>query len=345
MRETLSIMKKDFNSIRFERSYLSILILQLVLFATARSFSAGMILLSSPESAQEVFELEKLVRVGVMNFNLSLENLSYFNDKREGMRALEEGEINALLVFLGEENGVKEFELYARRDDPKRELAVSLVRSELKELKEEIQLERMEEKDILLQFLENSVEMNTRELEVIYTFVLPLLLLFSVLISGSLTIDLITEELERKTYSSLLSSPIKPHHFLNAKIWLPSILTAFQSSIWIFLFLFQEIYIQNVHFLLPFLFSLSLLYSSVGALFSSFFKRNRSAQLAYTMFMLLSLTYFLGLPIQYTPSYIITRLSLDPFYSLSDALLWFAFSPLFYLSSLLLSSYLLREAK
>jgi len=160
LRETLSIMKKDFNSIRFERSYLSILILQLVLFATARSFSAGMILLSSPESAQEVFELEKLVRIGVMNFNLSLENLSYFNDKREGMKALEEGEINAFLVFLGEENGVKEFELYARRDDPKRELAVSLVRSELKELKEEIQLERMEEKDILLQFLENSVEMN-----------------------------------------------------------------------------------------------------------------------------------------------------------------------------------------
>lgn len=345
MRETLSIMRKDFNSIRLEKSYLSILILQLVLFATARSFSAGMILISSPESAQEVFELEKSVRVGVMNFNLSLENLSYFHGKQEGIRALEEGEINAFLVFLGEENGVKEFELYARKDDPKRELAVSLVRSELKELKEEIQLERMEEKDILLQFLENSVEMNTRELEAIYTFVLPLLLLFSVLISGSLTIDLITEELERKTYSSLLSSPIRPHHFLNAKIWLSSALTTFQSFIWVFLFFFQGIYVENIHFLLLFLFFLSLLFSSVGALFSSFFKRNRSAQLAYTMFMLLSLTYFLGLPIRYTPSYIITRLSLDPFYFPSDALLWFAFSPLFYLSSLFISSHLLREAK
>lgn len=126
--------------------------------------------------------------------------------------------------------------------------------------------------------------------EFLYGILIPLLLIAPALISGGLIIDLLTEEMERRTLQVLLASPL-------------------QSLLWMLLLELNGIEILNKEAILIFTTSLSLLLVSCGSMVSLYYRRRGAAHFIYSL-LLLNL-FFASLAFHWvSPLGVITKLAL-----------------------------------
>ncbi len=350
------LLRKDFGSLSKEKTYISILILQIILFSTARSFTAGVILISDPDQAASIFDLGSLLTFGVLHNNTLTDSFSSKNievlpfiDESYGIRAVENGDID-MFVVTPDDLGILinspqriVVDVYYSKENRKKDLGMLLLKSSLNDFKKQIQGLRSSGENVYLNIMNADLPGNIGELEMLYTFTLPLLLLFSVIISGSLVIDLITEELERKTFQKLIQTPISLREIFISKSLLPAILTIVTGFFWLTIFMIQGIVIQNIIPLILFLFFISLIYCSIGLLVSIFFKRNKNSQTIYTVVILLSLFFITSTSTSYLPAFIVADLAMESGFDILPLAMWGIISMLLYLFALLVSPRMMGE--
>ncbi len=349
------ILIKDLNSLFKEKSFLSIVILQIILFSTARSFNAGLMLISNPDQAANIFDIGSLVKFGVLHndsFTRLLEKRTkvvFFENMKQGFDALKNNTINIFIIsppdlneLLYSQNKIV-IDAYYNGGGKKVDLSLLLLKSALSEFKDDVRNKRIGKNDVLLDIMNAKVPQGVGELEMLFTFTLPLLLLFSVITSGSFVIDLLTEEIERKTIHKILQTKAKIYDILIAKSLLPPLITISFAFFWIFIFALQSIFIQNIFVLIPFLFFISLFYSSIGLLISCSFKKNKPSQTAYTFVMLFSLLLITSSTSSFLPSFIVSELALDPFPNIIPVVFWVFLSLSFYFICILVSPRILGE--
>jgi len=119
-----------------------------------------------------------------------------------------------------------------------------------------------------------------------YTVLLPLLLFLPPFISGSVTVDTITEEIERGTLELLRVAPVSLVDIVDGKAIGMALLAPAQALLWILLLSANGISIGNVVPLIVLVSAVALLVVVLGTVLGLAMGERRQAQLLYSMLAL-----------------------------------------------------------
>lgn len=120
-----------------------------------------------------------------------------------------------------------------------------------------------------------------------YTVLIPLLVVLPAFISGSVAVDTITEELDAGTLSLLLVTPTSAAEILDGKALATIVLAPIQAAAWLALLWLNGTAIANPLLILVFVVALTGLLVTVGIGIAIRFPTRQSAQLLYSLSVLL----------------------------------------------------------
>ena len=142
-----------------------------------------------------------------------------------------------------------------------------------------------------------------------YTVLIPLLLFLPPFISGSVSVDAITEEIERGTLELLRVAPVSLVDIVDGKALGMILLAPLQALLWIVLLSFNNIAVQNVAPLLLFVTAIATIVVVVGTLLGLMTARRRQAQLLYSVLVILLFGSAIVLPEH--PATTVAKLAVD----------------------------------
>jgi ABC-type Na+ efflux pump permease subunit len=116
-----------------------------------------------------------------------------------------------------------------------------------------------------------------------YTILLPLLLFLPPFISGSITIDVITEEIERGTLELLRVAPVTLLEIIDGKALTMILLAPLQAVLWLVLMQFNGIDVTNHWYLLLLVTAFASIVVTIGMLLGLLLGDRRRAQLFYSI--------------------------------------------------------------
>jgi len=119
-----------------------------------------------------------------------------------------------------------------------------------------------------------------------YTVLVPLLLFLPPFISGSVTVDVLTEEIERGTLELLRVAPVSLTDIFDGKALGMALLAPIQALLWIALLTVNGIAIENALSLVVLVSAVALLVVVLGAVLGLTLGQRRQAQLLYSIIAL-----------------------------------------------------------
>ena len=120
-----------------------------------------------------------------------------------------------------------------------------------------------------------------------YTILLPLLLVLPVFISGSITVDSVTEEIDRGTLELLRVAPVGLQDIVDGKVAAAAGLAPIQAGLWIVLLELNGTSVANAPVLVGLVAGLALLVCGLGAAVALAAPDRRAAQFLYSVGVLL----------------------------------------------------------
>jgi ABC-type Na+ efflux pump permease subunit len=120
-----------------------------------------------------------------------------------------------------------------------------------------------------------------------YTILLPLLLVLPVFISGSITVDSVTEEIDRGTLELLRVAPVGLRDIVDGKVAAAAGLAPIQAGLWIVLLELNGTNVANAPVLVGLVAGLALLVCGLGAAVALAAPDRRAAQFLYSIGVLL----------------------------------------------------------
>ncbi|MFB6220080.1 MAG: ABC transporter permease, partial [Halolamina sp.] len=142
-----------------------------------------------------------------------------------------------------------------------------------------------------------------------YTVLVPLLLLLPAFIGGSVTVDSITEEIDRGTLELLRVAPLSPGAIVDGKLLASVLLAPAQAALWMALLTFNGTPVANLPTLLLLTTAFALAVSGLGAAVSLLTPDRRVAQFLYSTGVLVLFGAATLLP--GSPANTIARLAVD----------------------------------
>ncbi|WP_459846602.1 ABC transporter permease [Halolamina salina] len=115
-----------------------------------------------------------------------------------------------------------------------------------------------------------------------YTVLVPLLLLLPAFIGGSITVDSLTEEIDRGTMELLRVSPLSPAGIVDGKLLASVLLAPAQAALWMALLTFNGTPVANLPALLLLTTAFALAVSALGAAVALLSPERRAAQFLYS---------------------------------------------------------------
>lgn len=322
-----TIAAKEFKSILKEKTLLLMFLIQLFIASFAAFLVVGIFSYLSPEALEGYLPDADLA---VVTADEEHELIGYLAEKKgirlhvtqrfdDAVKAFYEGKVDGILVLPEEKaSGVKpiKFDLYL----PKMDIKATVIAAALKRPIEryEASVRKLRAQRLPPEFrgaLSFDLELPpSRRMSSYYEFVygilIPLLVIAPALISGGLVIDLLTEEMEKKTMQMLLASPLSLRRILDGKILVASSIAPFQSLLWMFLLEFNGIEILNKWAIFVFVAALALFLVACGSIISLIYGRRGAAHFIYSL-LLLNL-FFASLAFHWvSPFGVITKLALD----------------------------------
>ena len=119
-----------------------------------------------------------------------------------------------------------------------------------------------------------------------YTVLIPLLLFLPPFISGSVAVDVVTEEIERGTLELLRVAPVSLLDIVDGKALGMVVLAPLQALLWVLLLSTNGITVANLGTLVVFVTAVALLVVTFGVVLGLATKRRRPAQLLYSVLTL-----------------------------------------------------------
>ena len=115
-----------------------------------------------------------------------------------------------------------------------------------------------------------------------YTVLVPLLLLLPAFIGGSVTVDSLTEEIDRGTMELLRVSPLSPAGIVDGKLLASVLLAPAQAALWMALLSINGTPVANLPALLLLTTAFALAVSALGAAVALLSPERRAAQFLYS---------------------------------------------------------------
>jgi len=283
----LAIAKRELGGLRKEKTILLALAIQLFIAAFSSFLVVGLVSLYDPGSVEGYSvdvavagdAADDLVAVAARQDGL---DPTRYGSPQAAHAAFESGGSDAVLVADRRPSG----RIDVRATVPDGNVRTTLVVVQLREtLKDYERAEREERADRLDTVpLELPPEQRSNPYyDFTYTVLVPLLLFLPVFISGSITVDSITEEFDRGTLELLRVAPISFARILDGKLLASALLAPAQAALWLALLSANGTRIANIPTLLALVGAFSLLLTAVGVAVSLLAPDRRVAQPAYSV--------------------------------------------------------------
>jgi ABC-2 type transport system permease protein len=285
----LVIAKRELAGLRKEKTILLALAIQLFIAAFSSFLVVGLVSLYDPGSVGGQ-------SIDVAVAGNSSEELLAVADRRDGLEATRFG--SPLAATAAFQNGHTDAVLIANRGTngrtsvqatvPDGNVQTTLV---VVELRETLRAFERTERDRALAAgrLESAPlalppeQRSNPYYDFTYTVLVPLLIFLPVFISGSITVDSITEELDSGTLSLLRVAPLSFADILDGKLLAAALLAPVQALLWMGLLTLNGTQIANLAVLIGLVCVLSVFMTAIGVIVSLLAPDRRIAQPAYSV--------------------------------------------------------------
>lgn len=283
-----AVVKKELGSVLRDRTIIISILIQLFI----ASFSSGLLLgMLSLYDADTILRFSgEGIRIGVVGkaddplASLMTErglNVTTFPTLTEAQSAFYSGEVLALVDTPQDANGLTEIKLYLPDSDTVSSLIRMVIQEPLKQYENVLRAER----GIEVRYTDLQGKPAT-SFEFVYSVLIPMLMFFPAFVAGSMSIDMITEEVESKTLQTLLSAPLTISGLIGAKIVSAVILAVIQCAAWLVLLQLNDIDIQNKAWILLLALVIAGITSTSAAVGAAFLQDRERSQFIYSLLLL-----------------------------------------------------------
>ena len=288
-----TIAKRELASLSREKTIVLALLIQLFIAAFSSFLVVGLTSLYDPSSVES-----GEVRIGVTG-DVQDELLEAARDaegvqarafasREQAMAAFDADRVNAVLTgtTVPTEDGSK---LSVIATAPAENLRTTLIVVQIRSVLTQLEAQERMERAASLEFqpIETPPETDSSPyFGFTYTVLIPLLLFLPPFISGSVSVDAITEEIERGTLELLRVAPVSLVDIVDGKAAGMILLAPLQAILWIVLLSVNNIAIANVVPIVVFVTAIATIVVVVGTLLGLLTAKRRQAQLLYSVLVI-----------------------------------------------------------
>ena len=329
MNGSLVISIREINAMLKERSFLLMILLELLLVSSSGLLSVGYVLMTSPESSTTLTQLSNLVYVGIVSdtpdgFSKAFEaggvHYTNYHSFSVAYKDFVDGLTDAVVVGdISEDAKPSVVTVYLPSNSPKAPITKLALKRVFLSLEDSLRRQKVDTYAPRLQFATYRImnyKPQARYVEIYFVFTLPLLLFLPCVVSGSLSIDSITQDLESKRMLNLVAAPLTYAQIVFGKSAGSFLLSIFQSALWLAVMSLTFINPQN-HLTLLFICGLySVIFMNAGTIIALYVKRMKNSQILYTFISMSAISLFSPLAnthpilLANSPSYLLTSTAL-----------------------------------
>lgn len=284
----LAIFKKELTSVLRDRTIIISILIQFFIASFSSGLLLGMLSLYDPDTILRFSDGG--IRVGVVGdaesplARLMRERglgVTTYPTIQEAQAGFYRNEVLALVDTPRDANGNTEVKLYL----PDSDTISSLIRMVIQEPLKQYENYLRAEKGIEVRYTDLQGKPAT-SFEFVYSVLIPMLMFFPAFVAGSMSIDMITEEVEGKTLQTLLSAPLTISGMVGAKITAAVFLAVLQCIAWLTLMQVNNIVIQNTSWILLLALVIAGISSTSAALSAAFLQDRERSQFTYSLLLL-----------------------------------------------------------
>jgi ABC-type Na+ efflux pump permease subunit len=284
-----AIARRELSTLRTEKTIVLALLIQLFIAAFSSFLVVGLVSLYDPASV-DGYEVQVAVTgdatedlLAVTDDREALRGVPYPNEA-QAMSAFGEGRVDAVLVTEEVDDRI---EVTAVAPDGNVRTTLAVV-----QLRETLQAFERLERD------QRSGSLSSTPLSLppagetspyfgfTYTVLIPLLCFLPVFIGGSIAVDSVAEEFERGTLELLRVAPLDVVDVVDGKVWAAAALVPAQAGLWLLLLSLNGTRIAAPLALVALVAAVGVGVVAIGAFVALFAPERRTAQLLYSMAIL-----------------------------------------------------------
>ena len=300
MDKRLTVARRELASLRSEKTIVLAILIQLFIAAFSSFLAVGLVSLYDPGAVSDGFVVEFGV-TGEASEDLdpvllgeeSWEAVEY-ETRADALSDFRRGEVHAVLVVERGPDGRAQVEAIA----PDGNIRTTLVVTQLKAVLDEF--EQRERRRLSSRLERRPVDPlpdsgSSPYFGFTYTVLVPLLTFLPVFLSGSVTVDAITEEYDRGTLELLRVTPLTATDIVDGKLLAMGLLAPLQAGAWLLLLSFNGTAVSNPLEILLLVAAFSVVVVALGALLALHLRDRKQAQFLFSMGLLVtfSATYLL----------------------------------------------------
>jgi len=283
----LAVVKKELASVIRDRTIVISILIQLFIASFSSALLLGMLSLYDSDTILQFGGAG--IKIGVVSSDNVLGSLMskrglqmvQYATLTDANDAYYRGEVLAIVDTPQDANGLTEIKLYL----PESDTVSSLVRMVIQEPLKQYENVLREEKGIDVRYTDLKGKPST-SFEFVYSVLIPMLMFFPAFVSGSMSVDSITEEVENNTLQTLLSAPLTLNGMIGAKIVASVIISILQCIAWLTLLQLNGIAIQNTGWILLLALIIAGITSTSAALGAVLLKDRERSQFIYSLMLL-----------------------------------------------------------
>ncbi len=323
MSQYLVLLKRELKSITKEKTIIFAIMVQFFIASFSSIILVGIMAFYDPSSIGE--NTRVTIKVGVVGDMRSPMlgylkdrdiNVKMFSDFTGAEAAFRSGQVDTVMFIPESRSGVIDMKLTLPEMDIQKTVIFMVLDEPLKRYENYLR----EANGVQLNYNNIGSKPHTTY-EFLYSIIIPILMLFPALIAGSIVIDTISEELENKTFDTLMSAPVSLGQVFTSKISAAVVTAIIQMIMWVGLLRLNSLIIQNLVFVLLLAVIIAAAISIGTAIIALDFKDRERAQFVYSIVLVAVIggSYFLN-P---SPFSLITRLAAgDPNMSVVEVALY-----------------------
>jgi ABC-2 type transport system permease protein len=322
----LAVTVQEMKAMLRERSFLLMILLEMLLVSSSGLLSVGYVILTSPEASNTLSQLNTLIYVGIVSdtrqpladaFGGAKVHYTFYNSFAVAHEDFKEGLIDAIVMGdLTSDASPSVLSVYMPSNSPKTPLTKLALKKAFLSLEENLRQFRVETytpQVELMSYRLMNYNPRSRYVEIYFIFTLPILLFLPCVISGSLAIDSLTEDMESKRMLNLVAAPLTSNQIILGKALASLIISLFQSAVWLLVLSLTFVSPENHIPLLIICGLYAAIFTNVGTILALHLRRMRPSQVIYTFVSMSAISLFSPFAnispilLALSPSYILAR--------------------------------------
>jgi len=282
-----AVVKKELTSVIRDRTIIISILIQLFIASFSSALLLGMLSLYDSDTIMKFGGAG--IKIGMVGVESPLHSFVAqrglttvpFATLGDAEAVFFQGGVSAILVIPEGAQDTAEIKLYL----PDNEAVSSIIRMVIQEPLKQYENYLRGQNGIEVRYTDLKGKPST-SFEFIYSVLLPMLMFFPAFVSGSMSVDSLTEEVENNTLPTLLSAPLSLNGMISAKITSSVIIAIVQCIAWLSLLQMNGIAIQHSGWILVLALIVAGLTSTAAMLGAVLLKDRERSQFIYSLILL-----------------------------------------------------------